>query len=320
MIKFILKTFYLIAPLALFILYMEFNLSKIPNSYSIKRKYLEKNLDSIEVLVLGSSQATYGVNPDFFKLKGFNLSNISQSLYYDTRLALNYVDKMPRLKYIIINVSYFSFGTQIADGLEKWRDYYYTQFWDINFPELDRYNLKRYSKIFLYTPKTALSFLVKGFHVNLTKGFQENGYLKSDTTSNRLKINSNAGRKRVMFHDKFYKESRFSENQNDLELLVRELTKRNIIPVIVTPPVLSTYYNFANQAILKKNGAAINTICLKYKCEYFNYFTDSRFVINDFKDNDHMNFIGAEKFSKILNDEILNKKSLPMQTKEYKMN
>jgi hypothetical protein len=92
--KFFLKLLCLLVPLLLFFIYLEFNLGKIPNSYSFKRECLEKRLDSIEVLVLGSSQVTYGINPNYFKLKGFNLSNISQSLYYDTRLTLKYVDKI----------------------------------------------------------------------------------------------------------------------------------------------------------------------------------------------------------------------------------
>jgi hypothetical protein len=306
--KFLLKLVYLIIPLVLFFFYLEYNLGKIPNSYSFKRESLEKRLDSTEVLVLGSSQVTYGINPDYFKLRGFNLSNKSQSLYYDTRLTLKYVDKMPNLKYVMINISYFSFGFQLADGIEKWRDYYYSQFWGINFPELDKYDLKRYSKIFLYTPQVAFSFLKQGFHVNLVGDYMKNGCLKIDTVNNNQNISDRLGCQRVLFHDKYYKESRFKENQKDLELLVSELTKRNITPIIVTPPVLSTYYKFVNKEKLKRNHDVINAICLKYQCNYFDYFTDSRFEQRDFHDNDHMNFVGAEKFSKIINEEILERK------------
>lgn len=300
-----LKKSLLLVPLLLFFLYWEYNLSKISNSYSFKKESLEKRLDSIQVLVLGSSQVTYGVNPDYFKLKGFNLSNISQSLFYDTRLTLKYIDKMRNLKYVIINVSYFSFGFQLIDGIEKWRDYYYSQFWGINFPEIDKYDFKKYSKVFLYTPKIAFSYFQKGFHVNLVGNFASNGYLKIDSANSYHNISDTFGHQRVLCHTKYYKESRFKGNREDLELLVSELKKRNIKPVIVTPPVLPTYYNFADKSILEKNHRAINEICSKYKCDYFNYFTDKRFVKRDFWDNDHLNFIGAEKFSKIINEEIL---------------
>jgi len=287
---------------------MEYNLAKIPNSYSYKRKCLESRLDSIEVLVLGSSQVTYGINPEYFSIKGFNLSNISQSLYYDSRLTLKYVDRMPKLKYVLINVSYFSFGFQLIDGVEAWRDYYYSQFWDVNFNEISRFDLKRYSKLFLYTPRASLAYLKHGFQIDLTEGYKPNGYFMVDTAKNSLNISDSLGYRRVMLHNKIYKEFRVKENENDIELLINELKKRNIKPVIVTPPVFSTYYKFADKAQMKRNRDAINSICKKYKCNYFNYFCDNRFVQRDFRDNDHMNFIGAEKFSKIINNEILEKK------------
>ena len=303
--KFLLKICYLIFPLLLFLFYLEYNLNKIPNSYNYKRECLETQLDSIEVLVLGSSQATYGINPEYFCLKGFNLSNVSQPLYYDTKLTLKYVDKMPKLKYVIINISYFSFGFQLIDGGEQWRDYFYSQFWDIKYPELNLYDLKQYSKIFLYTPKFAISYFQKGFHENLAYGYKQNGYLVIDTTNNSLNISDSLGHRRVMLHDRSYRENRFKENQNYLELLVRELKKRNINTIIITPPVLSSYYKYVNNAKYKKNINVINSICTKYKCNYYNFFTDSRFIKRDFRDNDHLNFIGATKFSKILNNEVL---------------
>ena len=313
--KFIFKSFCLIIPLFLFLFYLEYKLGKIQNSYSFKRQHLEKQLDSIEVLVLGSSQVTYGINPEFFRLNGFNLSNISQSLYYDTRLTLNYIDKMPKLKYVIISISYFSFGFQTIDGIEAWRDYYYSQFWDINFPEIQCYDLKRYSKIFLYTPKMSLSYCKYGFNIHLIENFKPNGYLWVDTANNKLNISDSLGCQRVLFHNTYYKDSRVAENQKDLELLVSELKKRNVIPVLVTLPVFSTYSKFADKSVLRKNNDYINYICKKYACDYFNYFSDVRFVQGDFKDNDHLNFVGAQKFSKIVNDEILEKNKKTCQIK-----
>jgi hypothetical protein len=313
--KFFLKALYLI-PLLLFLLYLEYNLSKIPNSYSYKRDCFENQLDSIEVLVLGNSHAANGVNPEYLSLKGFNLSNYSQHLFQDTRLTLKYIDRMPKLKYVIINITYISFNNQLVDNVEAWRDYYYYQFWDIDFPELEKFDLKKFSKIFLYTPQTAFAYFKQGFHVDLAKDIKHNGYMKYDTVNNSSRISDSLGHQRVLFHDRFYKESRFEENQKDLELLISELERRNISPVIVTPPVLSSYYKFINKTRLKKNQDAINAICLKYKCNYYNYFTDSRFVQRDFGDNDHLNFIGAEKFTKILNDEILEKNKTTSSVKD----
>lgn len=303
--KFLIKIIFLSIPFIVTLFYFEHDLNKIQNSYNYKRKCLEAQLNSIQVLVLGSSEITYGVNPEYFSLKGFNLSNISQSLYYDKRLVLKYIDKMPKLQFVIINISYFTFGYQIIDGIENWRDYYYTQFWNINFPELNYFDLRRYSKIFLYTPELAFSFIKHTNTVNLINNLETNGYLKIDTLNNNININNDLGRQRVNFHDYYYKESRYKENLNDLESLVNELIKRKIKPVIVTPPVWRTYYKFADKSKLKRNHDVINTICNKYNCKYFDYFTDYRFNKRDFFDNDHLNFLGAKKFSMVINNEIL---------------
>ena len=283
---------------------MEYNLCKIENSYNYKRANFEKQLDSVNVIILGSSQAFYGINPTYFNLKSFNLANISQSLYYDNQLVLKYIDKMPNLKYVIINISYFSLSYQVIDGIESWRDYYYSQFWNINYPDLNVLDIKRYSKIFLYTPTISLSYLNNGFKVNLINGMNPNGYFEYDTTNNKLNISDSSGNQRVNFHENGFKEKRVNENKVVLESLIKELQKRNIKPVFVTPPVFSTYYKFVNRESLKKNKDIIDSFCIRYKCNYFNYFTDSRFIQSDFHDNDHLNFIGAEKFSKILNNEI----------------
>lgn len=215
---------------------------------------------------------------------------------------------MPNLRFVVINVSYFSLGFQVADGVEKWRDYYYSQFWDIDFVELDKFDLKRYSKIVLYTPRVAFSYLKQGFHVTLTADYLSNGFLKPDTIGSYKNISYQLGAERVSFHDRLYRESRCKQNEVDLEQLVSEIKKRKITPVIVTPPVLSTYFKFVNQEKQKKMHDVINALCLKYQCKYYDYFTDSRFVQGDFIDNDHLNFVGAKKFSTIINDEILERK------------
>jgi len=306
--KFFIKSLYLVIPLSLFVWTMENNLGRVKNRYNFKRNCLEEQLDSIQVLVLGSSQVTFGVNPDYFCMKGFNLSNISQTLFYDTRLTMKYVDRMPKLKFVVINISYFTLGSQIYDGIESWRDYYYSQFWDINYPELDKFELKRYSKLFLYTPSTSLSYLLKGFDVNLVGDLRRNGYYWVNTSDNTLSINDSVGLYRVRFHEKHYHDSRFNENVKDLKELIGYLKKRGIVPAIVTPPVLPTYSKFVDVKRYGKNTRAIEQLCTTFDIRYFNYFTDTSFDKTDFTDNDHLNFLGAAKFSSRINRDILRSK------------
>ncbi len=122
-----LKILLVIGPLVLCLLLFEIGLSRVDNSYTFKKRLLHDQAHSIQVLVLGSSHAYYGINPDYFSLKGFNLANVSQPLRYDYALLERYAPKCPDLKVVIMAISDFSLGFRLADSGEYWRDSFYAQ-------------------------------------------------------------------------------------------------------------------------------------------------------------------------------------------------
>jgi hypothetical protein len=288
------------------IIVFEKKLGGITNSYNLKRHQLESQADSIQVLVLGTSQSLHGINPAYFNLKGYNASNTAQSFYFDEQIALRYLDKMPRLKYVLISISDYTFGYEIIDGNEEWRDYFYAQCWDIKFPEIKSSDLRLHSKILLYTPEISLGYALQGFHVNLTDNYTDKGWAKMIEHTDIDDIN---GLKRVQSHNSVYHSNRYGSIKSMLDTLLFELKKRNITPVLFVPPVTSNYNKYADKEKLKIMYNTISELCKKYKCKYYDYLTDSRFLVSDFGDCDHLNSTGAEKFSKILNEDILlNKK------------
>ena len=305
--KYILKVLLYLIPLVIVFSLMEYRIGQAPNSYSYKRKCLEQQLDSIQVLVLGSSRALYGINPAYFTLKGFNLGNVSQSIYYDAHLTLKYVDRMPKLKYVLINLSYASLGATMSDGIESWRAYYYAQFWNITSPELKPMDIKLYSKIYLYPYNVLPGLLLRGPKARLIEGLNRNGFSILDTAKNEHNISDSLGKERVTFNENYYKAYHQAENIVCLENLLAELRKRNIQPVIIFPPAYNTFYKYVSPSIEQQNKNLLQSICNKYQVPVYNYFRDSRFVMRDFSDNDHLNFLGAAKFSKIINEEILAK-------------
>jgi hypothetical protein len=56
---------------------------------------------------------------------------------------------------------------------------------------------------------------------------------------------------------------------------------------------------------VERGLTAVRRICAKYNCNYYNYLNDSRFCVSDYADNDHLSFIGAGKYSRIINYEIV---------------
>jgi hypothetical protein len=195
-------------------------------------------------------------------------------------------------------------GSQLIDGVESWREYYYSQFWNVTYPEVPLIDIRRYSKFFLYSPQTSIEFIKEDFKINLANGFNPNGFYSNDTLNNDLNISDSLGKERVEFHNQFYKTKRLLENQTGLINLVKILNSKNIKVIFITPPVFITYSKYISQKIRKENTIFIASVCKKYNAEYFDYFSDSSFIKKDFFDNDHLNFLGAKKLSLKLNNEI----------------
>lgn len=305
MVQLFKKALILLIPVLLLMAFFEYELRKIPNLYNTKRASLENQLDSISVLVLGNSQTLLGVNPEYFSMKGFTLSNMSQSIFYDKELCLKYIDRMKSLKCVIINISYFSLWHQLHDDKEGWRDYFYSQFWDIRYPELKWHDSKLYSLLMLYTPQESVGYAAHFFNEDFSQNLNRNGWLGYDTLQNNVFISDSAGKERAEFHDGLCWPSRYDEIYSTLETLVDECRKQQVEVVFITTPVLPTYYKFIDREIERKNTLAINGLCNKYSCKYFDYFRDDRFTEKDFYDNDHLNFVGAEKFSRILDKDVV---------------
>ena len=300
-------------PFLLIVVFLEIKLSHITSSYNYKRSCLENKLDSIEVLVLGSSQMLQGIDPSCFNLYGYNLANVSQTLFYDTRLALKYIDRMPKLRYVIIGISYTSLGEQLYDGIENWRDFFYCQYWDIRFPETNKYDLRNFSKTFLYGPQTVLSFSKEKFNPHLISGYEENGFLRKDSFTNNPNISDSSGWDRVKHHDTEFKLNRINENTDDLALLLKILTEKNITPLLLSPPLYPTYIKYRKRQTILTTSRTIDSLCHTYHCHYFDYTNIKGFEKIDFYDNDHLNFLGAHKLSEQINKELLHSNDSVLQ-------
>lgn len=301
------KIFIFCLPLVSIFFYVEYKLRQVPNSYTIKKRYLEKNSKKIETVVLGSSQALYSVNPLYFSSKTINLANASQSLYFDVALLEKYADKLPSLKKVIIPVSYFSLFYDMNDGKEKMRAYAYYHYYNLKNHDFNYCDIKNYSLVSLLGIKRVLVSAKSGFKQlndeNILKMTTE-GFLPYDSTNLNKRINDSLGKEWLAYHQSFMKKSSFNFNINCLNRLLQNLTKKNIQVYFISTPTYKTYYQNFDTLIVRTNDSVINSLCRSYNCKYFNWSTDTSFTKQDFYDNDHLNKYGAVKFSKLLDSTI----------------
>ena len=269
--------------------------------------YLEQQLDgdSIEVLVLGTSHALYGIAPEYFSVKGFNLAHVDQSFDYDKELTLKYLPSLKKLKLVILPVSYSTFYFQLENSVEAWRTYFYKHYWDIKDSNTSIWDSRYYSISMTYGNGQTFNFIKGGFKENWGLGIKRDGWQFIDMIGDSSTINDVSARDRVRFFNDNIEHGDFASVTKDVEAFVAMLKAKGIKTVFVTIPTYKTFRKFCNPKIIDGNKAEVNRLCSKYGCSYYNYFNDNRFELKEFSDNDHLNNMGAKKLSEIMDADII---------------
>lgn len=282
-----------------FIIFLiEKRLAKIPNSYTLKRDCIETNLEKLNLLIFGSSQAQYGLDPEAFSPDSCNMANANQDLYYDSLILNKYLDSAKNLKTVIFGISYFSLEFRLANTDEAWRRYFYYHTFKIAFPD-NFVDTGNFSYIWAYSPSVVRGFIEKSFKVDLLESQTIKGWYKSQNKYD--KFDAGYGKERAILHTSQMKESLREANVNLLKDLLVELKNRNIKVIIVTLPVVDTYSNNVDEEKYNFMVSTISNIAKKYNAYYINLFKDERFIREDFADNsDHLNEQGSNKLGSIL--------------------
>lgn len=283
------------APIVIILISMELLLRNIPNDYSYKCNYLNKNSNAIEVLYLGNSHIYFGLNPECSKYKSFNAAHISQSLNYDLALLEKYNQNWKNLKCIVIPIDYFSMYSSLESGVEKWRIKNYKIYYDIyqdhyfwNQFELTNGkfndNISRLKKN-TFKNQSDLSCNTLGFGTTYNSKFNKNLIETGRESAQRHTLNINNNRW-------------FSRNKKTINAIIKFSKQHNVKILFITCPAYKSYIQNLKQKQLNTTIATISQICLKNKNTYYhNLLMDKSFKEVDFYDADHLNEIGAQKLT-----------------------
>ncbi|GEP52516.1 hypothetical protein FNO01nite_31880 [Flavobacterium noncentrifugens] len=274
----------------------EILLRRIPNDYSYKSNFLDKNAKKIEVLFLGNSHVYYGIDPKFIESKSFNASNISQPLDYDLKILEKYQNDWKHLKYVVVPVDYFSLFTRLESGIEAWRvknyDLYFGMYSNCdpaNYFEIvanqTKYNLERLRKYYLHGESDLRIDSLGWGTANHSQNSQD--LIESGMVSAKRHRSSS--------------EKRFLKGQiNVLQKMADFCKERNIKLILFSSPAYKTYVENLDINQMNKNKQILNTFAASDKTvQYYDLLTDCRFDSVDFYDADHLNEIGAKKLSGI---------------------
>ncbi len=283
-------------PAVICLLLLEWQLRRIPNDYRNKRAFVRQHGDSLEVLVLGSSEALYGINPLYFHRRSFNMAGIAQTLDLDWEILRRNEPHLQHLKMIVLPVSYFSFNMKLVRTTEsqlicKYNIYY--DFWK-------GCNPVWYSEVFTNTGHRSLSKLYYYFshdssdvHCN---GF---GWGANYIYEHREDLNKTALRA-IKIHN-YHNDVDSKELAAAADNIVAFCKRRKIILLLVTPPVSTAYLRVENaqkMAAVRQKIRQMVEACPG--ASYVNFTGAPAFSDSDFYDSNHLHNLGATKLSQCL--------------------
>ena len=298
--NFLFRLFLFSIPVIIFLIGCEIFVRTMPSVYKNKRDQLIASADSIEILIMGSSHAMDGVDPNQFSLYAFNLAFGSQSIYFDRKLIEKYRPVLPRLKYVLLNIDYNSLS---YDHEEK-RDFFYKYHFDLTYKNRKFFKENLLQSFFVYNHGNIIQliFSKKSKSAGLVKGWFNNA-----GTNNEMVMSEERSKLRANSFN--YTVNTWKGGDSviiELEELIRFLLSENITPILITYPNFSSIRYFLDESVINRNRNVAESLSQKYQIPYLDYFDDDSFTVSDFFNSDHLNAAGAAKLSKMINTVIMN--------------
>jgi hypothetical protein len=303
-------------PAMVLVAWVECGLGNIDSVYKLKPKLLELQADTIEVLILGSSNAYFDYDPKYFSCPGFNFAINAQSPYYDLKITEKYINDLPNLKLVILPAIFYTLGTNLAETSNSWRTFFYSNYMSISvektglgfFQGLRRaIDPKNFSKIALFGDNThgyARDKFIGQVDIFIP---EKNGWYDSAPIPN-LDSKKSGGKDAAYAHSVSV-DSRFLDiNLQYWQSLINLLKKKGIAVTIIRAPEDQSYFSNLDVAKVSVMNDKIRELASKNHIQFLDYSEDRKFNASDFTVlPDHMNPIGSKKFSEIVNQDLIQK-------------
>jgi hypothetical protein len=260
--------------------------------------------------VIGSSSAYWNISPQHLSGTAFNLGHVSQSFYYDDRLMDRVLPQLPRLRRVIVAVSYLDLFFQLERGDEPERQYYYQQVWDIP-PRLlrNRLDLRQWSDVALRTPSFALKSLFMALYSRVRGGpFQpppldpwvdQWGWCPRPTGERRNLTVASAQRSIAHSHAVLRLDDE-ADNLAHLEHMLATLRARGVEVVVLTSPVWKTFSSLMRPEVRGLAERHLSELCRRFGARFLPMIDTPELVEDDFTDPDHLSARGAIHLSRLI--------------------
>jgi hypothetical protein len=283
----------------------EFKLRSVSDKYSAKRKHFEAGLHEWQVIITGSSPEENGIDTGRLAAPAFNLATIAQPLYYDAQLISKYIDRLDRLRMVIVGVSYLTLEYDLSNS-DDGRAFFYRRAWGIPLqPDASsRLDLRKYSLLAVYSPQSTFDLALRRFHMDASDRIDANGWDHS-LNGHEFGTSEALAKDIIAKHHNAMKDSVLPANIALLDRLFTLLRTRNIEVTVIKMPVSQAYFEAEKPARRIAMDTALTTVCRRHSITLHDYSRDGRIGPNDLFNSAHLNIHGAERFSKIIDEEIV---------------
>ncbi len=287
------------APLILVALGIERGMRIHPDEMMRKRKAWERSLDSTRILILGSSHAQFALRPDALGEPAFNLAGFSQTLRYDSALLSRSIARMPRLKTVILTISYFTFEDELGPKGESWRCWSYRDAWGIEVPStLKRWNPMRFSRALRYGNWRSFIQALHGFRpLPELVPIGPDGWGEAYEAHPSRKQDSGWARDRISQWKSSANPMLRPSEIHRLASILEMARSANLKVVLVATPVLEPLRELESPAVHDENRRDVDSLARAYGAKWLDLEADPSFTNDDFVDMDHLGPDGARKLT-----------------------
>lgn len=264
-----------------------------PGPARYKHEWMTSSADRVGTLVLGSSHTYYGIEPEVLGDDAFSLALPSQTYRYDLALLRRY--RMPRLKTVIVPLSYFSLHEDLETvSREPHTAVRYRIYMDVDeHPRLSVYGFETAH------PAAVREKLKRALSGERMKWSRSGQGLDFRPVPDGKPVEN--GRERAEANTYGAAGAAFDANFARLEQMAAWCAARGVRLVLLTTPVSAAFREACDTAQLQTVARAEGRLLACHpEILRLDYSADSRFCAADFYDADHLNTRGARKLSRLI--------------------
>ena len=231
-VKFIKILFIFLLPLVIAYTCTEYLLSAAENIYTVKKRMLEQEKDSLQVLIAGTSQTFHSLNPALFNRPSLNLAAPTQPLYYDCQIILKHLSQLKKLRLVIIPIDYITLFSDANKNSYYLLNYYH--FWNIDNPVLSKTDVRRYSLLAYFKPATCREMIAemiteKKINIRMEdKEMLDNGFEPLDAPADTSRFDESAAKLMGNWNATQLSKNYFDGNTKRLNELINTLQEKKI--------------------------------------------------------------------------------------------